>query len=30
MKFIQSFISFLNEKKEEKDFEDKIKDHGYF
>lgn len=30
MKFIQSFLSFLNEKKEEKDFEDKIKDHGYF
>lgn len=30
MKFIQSFLSFLNEKKEEKDFEDKIKGHGYF
>lgn len=30
MKFIQSFISFLTEGKEEKDFEDKIKGHGYF
>jgi hypothetical protein len=29
MKFIQSFFSFITEKKE-KDFEDKIKDHGYF
>jgi len=29
MKFVQSFTSFLNEK-EEKDFEDKIKGHGYF
>jgi hypothetical protein len=30
MKFIQSFLSFLTEGKEEKDFEDKIKGHGYF
>lgn len=30
MKFIQSYDGFLNEKKEEKDFEDKIKGHGYF
>lgn len=30
MRFIQSFKSFVNEKKEEKDFEDKIKGHGYF
>lgn len=30
MKFIQSFLSFLNEKKEEENFEDKIKGHGYF
>lgn len=29
MKFIQTFTNFLNEKKE-KDFEDKIKGHGYF
>jgi hypothetical protein len=30
MKFIQSFLLFLTEGKEEKDFEDKIKGHGYF
>lgn len=30
MKFIQSYKNFLTEKKEEKDFEDKIKGHGYF
>jgi len=30
MKFIKTFINFLTEKKEEKDFEDKIKGHGYF
>ncbi len=28
MKFVQSFISFITEKKQ--DFEDKIKDHGYY
>jgi hypothetical protein len=30
MKFIKTFVNFLTEKKEEKDFEDKIKGHGYF
>lgn len=30
MKFIKSFVSFLTEKKEEENFEDKIKGHGYF
>jgi hypothetical protein len=30
MKFVQSYKRFLHEKKEEKDFEDKIKGHGYF
>ena len=31
MKHIHSYKEFLNEKKEEeKDFEDKIKGHGYF
>jgi hypothetical protein len=29
MKFIKNFINFLSEKAE-KDFDDKIKDHGYF
>ena len=30
MKYIQSYKNFLIEKKGEKDFEDKIKGHGYF